>query len=154
MTAEQFSVEYENGFNRVIAFLAKKGAKNTEDLAQQAWTKAWAKRHLFRGDCEFVGWVCSIAFNCFRETFRRQLALYPLENDDRVSSDSTETAIDLERLLDKLATDDSALLRLRYIMGLRIRETSVATGLSEGAIKTRTLRALILCRRKALCTVR
>jgi DNA-directed RNA polymerase specialized sigma24 family protein len=73
MTATQFGMAYTEGFHRTVCFLSSKGLPDAEaeEIAQAAWTRGWERRHQLRDQAMVFTWVNSIAFNLFRNQFRR-----------------------------------------------------------------------------------
>ena len=48
------------------------GAPEAEDVAQEAFVRAWRSLNRFRGDCSFRGWLHRIVVNCVITHHRRQ----------------------------------------------------------------------------------
>lgn len=145
MTAEQFSIEYQKGYGRTLGFLRSKGQpiQDCEELAQEAWTKAWAKRHTFRGESSFLSWVTSIAFTSMLLAFKKNRRYVALE--DVTSPDSThriDATIDAETLLSRLQPAPAMLLYFRYIEDYHGDELAVRAGITSSAMKTRLFRAV------------
>src|SRR5512132_3757925 len=48
------------------------GGPEAEDVAQEAFVRAWRSLNNFRGDCSFRGWLQRIVVNCVITHHRRQ----------------------------------------------------------------------------------
>ena len=74
ITREQFEQEYTKHFSATCALMNSKcfNIDTANDLAQDAWTLAWAKREQFRGESQFNTWVHSIAINVWLVWLRKQ----------------------------------------------------------------------------------
>ena len=67
---QSFSILYEHYHLKLIRFLISlfgrgEFAQDIEDVAQQAWFKAWTSIPKFRGDSSFSTWLCKIGKNTF-----------------------------------------------------------------------------------------
>jgi RNA polymerase sigma-70 factor, ECF subfamily len=132
------------------------GSPDAEDLAQDAFIRAWKGLARFRGESTFRTWLHGIAVNVIR-THRGRLArlrdvFITRAGDER--PDPIETAAAGERLEDALAARqqiDWALARLpaqlretvvlRDIQGLEYREIADALGVPIGTVESRIFRA-------------
>lgn len=121
MTREQFSKEYEIGFQRTIGFLCKtRGLKRyeSEELAQSAWARAWERRIQWRGASKFFSWVMSIAINLHLIQLRRKPMDQLSEDwDSPVSAGQLEieTEMDAERVLSSVGLRHRRALEFKYI---------------------------------------
>ncbi len=58
---------------KLRAFLAHvAGADLADELAQDAFLKAWQSLQGFRGDAKFSSWLCAIGWRCFIDHARRE----------------------------------------------------------------------------------
>ena len=157
---------------RGIYFLLLSLLKNeteAEDAAQETVIKVYLNLKNFRGDSQFRTWVLSIARNeglgrLRRQTNRREDSL-EAETDDQ-NGDFTPAILTSWREIPTEALEKkelAAIVRagieslpeiyrniifLRDIEEMDIRETAVALGISEGAVKLRLHRARAMLQRR------
>ena len=139
--------------------------EDAEDMAQEAFLKAYSSLDSFRGDSKFSVWlyriVSNVCLDFLRRQKKRQSFSLSMEDDD---GEETELELpDLSRLpeeeLEKKLTRDAVrrglaqlpedarqILLLREIHGLSYEEIGEALGLEPGTVKSRIFRA-----RKKLC---
>jgi RNA polymerase sigma factor (sigma-70 family) len=133
-----------------------KDADQAFDLAQDALLKAFEHLHTFRGRSTFSTWLYALAFNHYREFFRKskQLVVYRLHEYDPGDELVSETAFaeagesgpnqsTMLALLNKLPDREKTLLFLKYRDGKSIEHLQAQFGLSEGAIKMRLKRVRV-----------
>jgi len=128
-----------------------------EDLAQEAFIKAYRKIDQWSPSGEFIHWLKRIAYNTgydyFRKNKRNPIRLadtkkdeeneYQLErivdnNDNIQESENTEL---VQKILSHLAADDRMLLTLQYLKELSIAEIADQMGWTESKTKVRSFRA-------------
>lgn len=126
-----------------------------EEVALEAFTKAWTRLSDFRGESRFSTWLCGIALNTARHRLRgranrrrRQAPLTPILA--RLSRDPppVEEAVDLERAIALLPPRAREALLLRHVQGLSCEEAAAAMGVTSGTIKSQTARACGLLRER------
>ena len=115
-----------------------------DDLAQDAFLRAWDKLHTFSGHGSFIGWLLKVAYTTFLQS-KRKARRYAevLDAVGQVTEltgrgharDAHETS-DLDRLLGVLTEDERAVIVMSYACGLSHREISEATGQPVGTIKS------------------
>jgi RNA polymerase sigma-70 factor (ECF subfamily) len=156
---------------RSIYFLLLSILRNeteAEDAAQEAVIKIYRNLHLFRGESQFRTWALSIARNeglgrLRKAESRREESLDALSDDQ--SSDFTPAILtswrevpadaleqkELGELLRQAIAGLPGIYRnvvlLRDIEEMDVRETAVALGITEGAVKVRLHRARALLQR-------
>lgn len=136
---------------------------DAEEVAVEAFARAYEKLEQFEGRSSFVTWLGRIATNlCFRR--REKPEIPTLSLDDSSSSEGPHTLEpgdlrpgpeqqlmreEMRRIIrgsiSTLPEPDQTVLRLRDIDGLSTEDTARQTGLTESAVKARLHRA-----RKAL----
>jgi RNA polymerase sigma factor (sigma-70 family) len=137
------------------AYLITGSAADAEEVAQDAFVKAYRARGRFREGAPFRPWLLAIVANEARNR-RRTLARrgrFELHlAEERPSADaapSPEAALlardERERLLaaiDTLGEEHRQVVACRYLLGLSERETAAALGCRPGTVKSRLSRAL------------
>lgn len=139
---------------------------DAEDVAQEAFLKAFRALRSFRRESQFSTWLFRIAINEARMKLRkrREVSLESLFPDDEEDGDYTPTLlrdwreIPSESLLReetrRIVRESIAALPERYreiitlrdVNGLNIAQASEALGISVGNTKVRLLRARLLLR--------
>lgn len=140
-------------------------AQDAEDMAQEAFVKAYTSLPGFRGDSKFSVWLYRIVSNVCLDFLRRQnrrpASSLSLEDEDGEESqmDIPDESQSPEQLLERSLTQEAVqrglqslseeqrqILLLREIQGLSYEEIGETLGLEPGTVKSRIFRA-----RKKLC---
>ena len=136
-----------------------------EEIFQMTTIKAWQNIGKFKGDSKFRTWVCSISRNLFIDTRRKQHRLSEVcievdPNDESNDEFRKEASIErdplekfknqelnsfLEKVLDKLSSDHSRVLRYFAVDQLSYEEIAKAMQCSVGTVMSR----LFYARKKA-----
>lgn len=130
---------------RLRSFLARVAGSDGDDLAQEAFVRAWQRAGDYRGEGSYAAWVMGIGWRLFleqRRTARRREGLatgedVPASSDPRVRSDA---AIDAERLLAGLSAQERAALTLCFGHGWSHGEAAAIMGVPLGTLKSLVLR--------------
>ena len=139
-------------------------APQAEDIAQDAFVKAFVSIRQFRGDARFSTWVCRIAINRCKDVLRRQAreprapaALYDVDDPTAEIPDGGETpALALERheqedllrrMLARLPAKYREAVVLRHLEGMDFDEIGRVAGIPAGAAKVRTFRGREMLRK-------
>ena len=142
---------YENNFERVYAFIARRvqNRDEAEDLTSEVFHKALANlpRFKWRG-VPFAAWLFRIAANMIADRSKREVK----ERDISDAGDPTDlTQISLEeiefraqifRLVDTLPIDQRHVIALRFVQEKSIRAIAAEMGRTEGAVKQLQFRGL------------
>jgi RNA polymerase sigma-70 factor (ECF subfamily) len=126
-----------------------------EELAQEAFVRAWEKLGTFRGDSAFSTWLHRITVNVVlsdrRSTARREARIKPVGDklpvDLSASGPSHGQALDLERSIAALPEGARTVFVLHDVEGYRHKEIARLTGLAEGTSKAQLHRARKLLRK-------
>ena len=125
--------------------------EDAEDLAQDAFVKAYRSLGFYRGDGTFAAWLCRIAVHLARDHHRRRgrqvrtlaLELVEAEPAARRSGDPTR-----KELLQKVGEAVAALppnlraaLVLRVLEGRDYADVARATGMKPGTVRTQVMKA-------------
>ena len=138
-------------------------AVRAEDIAQEAFVKAYLSLRDFRGESRFSTWLCRIAMNRCKDMLRkaRREVLMPGGPDgetqfpDSVDEGETPAATlerrereaMLHRALARLPTKYREAVVLRHMEGLDFKDVGSVLGIAAGAAKVRTFRGREMLRR-------
>ena len=153
----------KNVYNLALRMMGN--AQDAEDMAQEAFLKAYNSLPSFRGDSKFSVWLYRIVSNVcldqLRKKSKRPTVSLSMEDEDgeETQLDLPDTAQSPEEVLEKKLTreavrrglaqlpeDARQILLLREIQGLSYEEIGETLGLEAGTVKSRIFRA-----RKRLC---
>jgi RNA polymerase sigma-70 factor (ECF subfamily) len=137
------------------ACVITRDATDAEEVAQDAFVKAYRALGRFREGATFRPWLLQIVANEARNRRRsagRRARLWLRAAAEEVSGDaapspeailvSEERRAELLDALSHLREEDRAVLSCRFLVGLSELETAAALGLRRGTVKSRTARAL------------
>ena len=138
-------------FIRVLSARQGLNKDQAEDLAQEAISIVWQRLPSFRGEAALESWtfkICEFLLrNAARKQHRRRLPTGAEELDD--VADVTTLADDdradgrmLLAALDGLEPAYAAVIRLRYLDGLTMREIADRLAIPLGTVKTRFYAAI------------
>lgn len=143
MTRREFIAEVKAGqkaFRRFLIGLCCGDSFLADDIAQDAYLKAWLSIDSFRKEANFNTWIRKIAFNSFLNMKRSQKTLIDI-NDESLSIASNDDADNnlkyqsLYEALKSLSEKERTALLLFYLENYSIAEIAVITDCSAGAIK-------------------
>jgi len=113
-----------------------------EDLAQDAFIRAFQKIGSFSGTGSFKSWLCKIAYNEFLMAARKRKATdkamerFKGEVDDTEAPRDMGSVVDLDRALATLKDDERTAVVLCYSCGMSHSEAAEATGMPLGTVKS------------------
>lgn len=149
-SAFAFLVEKHNEMAFSIANKIVRNREDAEEIAQDAFVKAYQSLRTFKGDSKFSTWLYRIVYNAAISHTRRRRQEF-VQLDERVVGDTTEDQIfeNLESVdpelqsrlvneaINKLPADDSAIVTLFYMKENTIDDISQITGLSVSNVKVK-----------------
>jgi len=118
-----------------------------EDLAQDAWIRAFRKLHLFRGDASFGTWMYRLATNTALNRLRRRGRRDEVEQEAELTSPATDLdeAVINQRLLaealDRLPPGYRRVLVLHDLEGHTHEEIGELLGVAPGTSKSQLHKA-------------
>jgi RNA polymerase sigma factor (sigma-70 family) len=151
--AFSFLVEKHSDMAFTIANKIVRSREDAEEIAQDAFIKAFQSLRSFKGDSKFSTWLYRIVYNAAISHTRRKKQDFT-QIDERVVSDTTEDDIfeNLDTLdaeiqsklvneaINKLPADESAIVTLFYLKENTIDDICQITGLSESNVKVKLFR--------------
>jgi RNA polymerase sigma-70 factor, ECF subfamily len=141
--------EHHEDMRRVCAVVCGDDSL-ADEAVQAAWPIAWQKLGSIRDPERLRPWLVSVAVNEVKQLLRqrrrrrdrvefvRGSERWPGGNDPAQALD----VVDLRAALDRLGTDDRALLAMRYVAGFNATELSAALGISPSGVRNRLDRLL------------
>jgi len=138
-----------------VAYGVLQNAAEAEDVVQETFLKAYARRWLIRDPDKLPAWLCRTAWNRACDLLRRRSKVFaPGERDtmEAVADDAapcpsanlcaTERTEAVQRLLDTLPESHRVAITLRFMEGMEYREIEKTMGLSNGALRGILSRAM------------
>lgn len=113
-----------------------------DDLAQDAFIRAFEKIGSFKGTGTFKSWLCSIAYTEFlksarkRKSTERAMEKFKSGQEDSEAPRDMGNVVDLDRALATLKEDERAAVVLCYSCGMSHSEAADATGMPLGTVKS------------------
>jgi len=154
---EAFEALYRQNIGRVYVLCLRMcgDPSYAEELAQEAFVRAWQKLGSFRGASQFSTWLHRVTVNVVlgdrRSAARREARVKAVGDDlpaDLSASDSSPgEAVDLERSIAALPEGARTVFVLHDVEGYRHREIAELTGLAVGTSKAQLHRARKLLRK-------
>ena len=147
-----FRLLVETHERRLRAFLAQvAGAELADELAQDAFVKAWQSLGGFRGDSKFSSWLCAIGWRLVLDHKRREGSEArrrgaAADLAERVAAPPTGERLDLARALALLEPVERAALVLCEGHGWSHGEAAQILRIPLGTLKGTVRRAKQKCR--------
>ena len=116
-----------------------------DDLAQDAFVRAWARIDSLKDTSRFAPWLMKIAYNEFlqerrsrkrRDELMVRFAAEGAPHHESAPSAEPESALELRRVLSILSRRERAVVVLNYAYGYSHGEVSQLTGLPLGTVKS------------------
>ncbi|KAF1055436.1 MAG: ECF RNA polymerase sigma factor SigM [Stenotrophomonas maltophilia] len=146
-----------------IALAITRDRQASEDIAQDAFVRAWQQLHRLRNPSSFLPWLRQITRNLARDWLRTQRGR-PLSGEAAelaisMAADPSPDAADqllrleeeaaAEDIISTLPADSREMLLLYYCEGQRSQQVADLLGLSDAAVRKRLSRARAGARRPA-----
>ena len=154
--AEAFSQFYERSHRQVYRYvmaLVGGRAAEADDLAAEAFLRAWRSRQRFSGDDDAaLGWIITIARNLVIDS-ARSAAAHPREIDLDEQLPSADLPVDdawlaqeesqlVLEALQQLPAAQRELVVLRYVLGWRVNAIAAQRAMAENTVSVAIRRAL------------
>lgn len=145
-------VKRRQGWARALLRRMCRSVAEADDLAQEAFIKAWDRLKDLETPAAFPGWFRRIAVTTFLMAKRKQRAIFeeianPIAAEDSSPEQAAGAKIDLERALAKLSDAERLCVTLNHGEGLSHSEIVDMTGLPLGTVKSHVLRGTEKLRR-------
>lgn len=154
---DELVLRYQGAIVNLARAMTSSGA-DAEDLAQEAFVRAWRSLPTFRSESLFRTWLYGIAVNVIRthrgrgSRLRRLFSSAPADREQTVDplerlsiDDGIESRLAMRQVIDRaLATlpgNMRAALVLRDVQGLDYKEIAESLGVALGTVESRIFRA-------------
>jgi RNA polymerase sigma-70 factor (ECF subfamily) len=146
----RFGELYENNFERVYAYIARRvgNREEAQDLTAEVFHQALANlaRYEWRG-LPFAAWLLRIASNAIADSWKSKAREQGSPSSDELSSqgidmEDVEQRAKLFRLVTTLPDDQRRVIEMRFAQEKSIREIAKELGRTGGAIKQLQFRGL------------
>jgi len=136
---------HQSAVRGLLRQLTRTDAALADDLAQEAFLKAYKNIRSFRGEAKFSTWLYRIAYNCFREEARKRKELVGIDETQLEAEQDPQTVDpalrhDLAQALQLLPIHERTAILLCCQNGLSHDEASRVLDIPLGTVKTNVLR--------------
>ncbi len=136
---------HQSSVRGLLRQLTRTDVALADDLAQQAFLRAYKNIRSFRGEARFSTWLYRIAYNCFREDARRRKELVGIDEEQLQTQHDPQVANpalrhDLMRALNLLPLNERSAIVLCCQNGLSHDEAARVLDIPLGTVKTNVLR--------------
>ena len=139
-----FAMLVEKHERPLRAFLAKSfGPDVADDIAQDAFLKAWRAAGQYDGRARYSTWLTRIAWRCRLDVLRRHREV---EVPEAPTSASVALSVEVDDMLSRLSENERASLVLCEGHGWTHAEAAELLGLPLGTLKSMVARAKAKCR--------
>ena len=147
MTREEFILQVEStqkALRRFLVALCCGDSSLADDIAQDAFIKAYLSCESFRNAEKFNAWIYKIAYNTFLNHYRSRRTFVTVEEAGRVvSNDNADKKFDYERLyfaLESIPEKERMSVLLFYMEGKPVKEIAEICGVSQEAVRQQLTR--------------
>jgi len=136
---------HQSGVRGLLRQLTRRDIALADDLAQEAFLRAYKHIRSFRGEAKFSTWLYRIAYNCFREEARRRKELVGIDEaqwQSELDPQTTDPGLrhDLMHALSLLPLHQRTAVLLCCQNGLSHEEAARVLEIPLGTVKTNVLR--------------
>jgi RNA polymerase sigma factor (sigma-70 family) len=136
---------HQSSIRGLLRNLTRNDLALADDLAQEAFIRAYKNIRSFRGEARFSTWLYRIAYNCFREDARRKKELVGIDESQWQSEIDPQTIDpglkhDLMHALNLLPLHERTAVVLCCQNGLSHDEAARVLDIPLGTVKTNVLR--------------
>ena len=136
---------HQSSVRGLLRQLTRADAALADDLAQEAFVRAYRNIRSFRGEARFSTWLYRIAYNCFREHARRRKEFLGID-EEQLQSEHDPHIVDpglrhdLMHALSLLPLHERTAVLLCCQNGLSHNEAARVLDIPLGTVKTNVLR--------------
>ena len=136
---------HQSSVRGLLRQLTRTDVALADDLAQEAFIRAYKNIRSFRGEARFSTWLYRIAYNCFRENARRRKEVVGVDDEQLQAEHDPQTVdpglrYDLMRALSLLPLHERTAVVLCCQNGLSHDEAARVLDIPLGTVKTNVLR--------------
>ena len=136
---------HQSSVRGLLRQLSRNDLALADDLAQDAFVRAYKNIRSFRGEAKFSTWLYRIAYNCFREDARRRKELVGIDESQwqrEIDPNTVEPGLkhDLMHALNLLPLPERTAVVLCCQNGLSHDEAARVLDIPLGTVKTNVLR--------------
>ncbi len=149
MTRTEFEQQVrvnQEPLRRFLINLCSGDASLSDDIAQEAFIKAYLNLNSFSGKSKFSTWLFRIAYNCFCDNKRaaQRYTSVELNESKYFTNEGTDARFKNQELymaLSRLNPNEKSSILLFYMEDKSIKEISLITGIKENTVKSHLSRA-------------
>lgn len=146
-----------NRYKDLVFTLALRMLKNreeAEEVAQDAFIKAFKSLERFKGDSKFSTWIYKITYNTCLDKLKKNKKHFndrPIDAYTEYKLETIDNALEhmiaeektalIRRCVNKLSSENSYLITLYYFDELSLDEISAIIGIKANAVKVKLFRA-------------
>ncbi len=136
---------HQSSVRGLLRQLTRTDAALADDLAQEAFVRAYRNIRSFRGEARFSTWLYRIAYNCFREHARRRKEFVGID-EEQLQDEHDPHVVDpglrhdLMHALNLLPLHERTAVVLCCQNGLSHNEAARVLDIPLGTVKTNVLR--------------
>jgi RNA polymerase sigma-70 factor, ECF subfamily len=136
---------HQSAVRGLLRQLTRSDVALADDLAQEAFLRAYKNIRSFRGEAKFSTWLYRIAYNCFREEARKRKELVGIDEAKLEAEQDPQTVDpalkhDLMHALQLLPLNERSAILLCCQNGLSHDEAARVLDIPLGTVKTNVLR--------------
>ncbi len=133
---------------RFLLNLCDGDASLGDDIAQEAFIKAYLNLNSFTGRSKFSTWLFRIAYNCFCDNKRaaKRFAVNEICDNKLISDEKSDSSFGNQELymaMRQLNSNERTCVLLFYMEDKSIKEISLITGIKDNTIKSHLSRAKV-----------
>ncbi|MBO5549989.1 MAG: sigma-70 family RNA polymerase sigma factor [Prevotella sp.] len=145
ISKEDFARLVQQYASQVLDFTTRllSDRREAEEVAQDAFVKAFRSLDTFNFQSSFCTWVCRIAYHMSLDRLKRQHPYYvdidnlPAIADEELSTGREERIALMEEAIDDLTNDEQLLIHLYYYEDRPLRDIAYIMDVEPNALATR-----------------
>ena len=149
ISKEDFARLVQQYASQVLDFTTRllSDRREAEEVAQDAFVKAFRSLDTFNFQSSFCTWVCRIAYHMSLDRLKRQHPYYvdidnlPAIADEELSTGREERIALMEEAIDDLTNDEQLLIHLYYYEDRPLRDIAYIMDVEPNALATRLHRS-------------